>query len=36
MAGITVTRKERTATALRSAAGKTKDAQAARTMWADE
>ena len=34
MAGITVTRKERTATELRSAAGKTKDARAARRMVA--
>ena len=34
MAGITVTRKERTATELRSAAGRTKDARAARRMLA--
>ena len=34
MAGITDTRKERTATELRSAAGKTKDARAARRMLA--
>ena len=34
MAGIAVTRKELTATELRSAAGKTRDARAARRMLA--